>query len=227
MVVNGVRSWGAGFMPSVYQGTLFEPGDEPILNLKNPKGVTDTRQSRKLSFLDQLNRAHQKGRESNTDLDARIRSYELAFRMQAEAPEAIDLAGETEATRQLYGLDQKETSVFGQNCLLARRLVERGVRFIEVSHNLNFLNGIGWDVHHEGILDQYKLIRELDSAVSTLIVDFGDLAQIVERFEAAHRQRYGFVMAGKAQVIEAISVEVVGATDAAEDPVLERPARFE
>ncbi|MBT7536928.1 MAG: DUF1501 domain-containing protein, partial [Verrucomicrobia bacterium] len=132
MVVNGVRSWGSGFMPSVYQGTLFEPGDEPILNLKNPEGVSGERQSRKLNFLNQLNRLHQKDRTSNTDLDARIRNYELAFRMQAEAPEAVDLSEEEETTRELYGLNQKETKTFGSNCLMARRLVERGVRFVQL-----------------------------------------------------------------------------------------------
>ncbi|XOV71284.1 MAG: DUF1501 domain-containing protein [Verrucomicrobiota bacterium] len=167
MVVNGVRSWGAGFMPSLYQGTLFEPGDEPILNLKNPEGVTESRQSRKLSFLEQLNRAHQKGRTSNTDLDARIQSYELAFRMQAEAPEAIHLAGETETTRQMYGMDQKETAVFGQNCLLARRLVERGVRFVQLYHGA----GSKWDSHDQIEKNHTRLCKEMDQPVAALLTD--------------------------------------------------------
>ena len=167
MVVNGVRSWGSGFMPSVYQGTLFEPGDEPILNLKNPEGVSDERQSRKLSFLNQLNRLHQKGRTSNTDLDARIRNYELAFRMQAEAPEAVDLSEEEDATRELYGLNQKETKTFGSNCLMARRLVERGVRFVQLYHGA----GSKWDSHDQIEPNHTRLCQEMDQPVTALLTD--------------------------------------------------------
>ncbi|MBT5925028.1 MAG: DUF1501 domain-containing protein, partial [Verrucomicrobia bacterium] len=167
MVVNGVRSWGSGFMPSIYQGTLFEPGDQPILNLKNPKGVTDQRQSHKLNFLDQLNRAHQKGRASNTDLDARIRNYELAFRMQAEAPEAVDISNEDEGTRTLYGLDQKETQTFGRNCLMARRLVERGVRFVQLYHGA----GSKWDSHDRIETNHTRLCKEMDQPVTALLTD--------------------------------------------------------
>ncbi len=134
MIVNGARMWGSGFIPAVYQGALFENGTEPIKNLNNPSGVSDTRQRQKLEYLEELNRGHYAARSSNTDLEARIRSYELAFRMQAAAPEAIDLESEPEPIKKLYGLDNKETEVYGRQCLMARRLVERGVRFIQLYH---------------------------------------------------------------------------------------------
>ena len=135
--------WGSGFIPAVYQGALFENGTEPIKNLNNPSGVSDTRQRKKLEFIEELNRGHYSARSSNTDLEARIRSYELAFRMQAAAPEAIDLESEPEHIKKLYGLDNKETEVYGRQCLMARRLVERGVRFIQLYHGA----GSKWDSH--------------------------------------------------------------------------------
>src|SRR5439155_24340126 len=128
-VVNGPRNWGAGFMPALYQGTPLESGDEPIKYLATPKDVSDARQRKKLELLAELNRQHAAARPEQTELDARIRNYELAFRMQAAAPEAVDLSSETEETRRLYGLDHKETAAFGRLCLLARRLVEHKVRF--------------------------------------------------------------------------------------------------
>jgi len=142
-VVNGPRNWGAGFMPAVYQGTPLEAGDEPIKHLANPKDVTDERQRRKLELLAQMNRRYAAERPEQSELEARIASYELAFKMQAEAPEAVDLSQETAETRALYGLDQKETASFGRMCLLARRLVERGVRFVQLYSG----SGSKWDAH--------------------------------------------------------------------------------
>ncbi|MCB1212519.1 MAG: DUF1501 domain-containing protein, partial [Verrucomicrobiales bacterium] len=133
-VVNGVRNWGAGFMPAAYQGVEFEGGTQPISNLAAPKGYSNARQQNKLAFLGKMNRSFNASRTDNTELDARIRAYELAFRMQAEAPDAVDLSKESAATRQLYGIDDPHTEVMGRNCLLARRLVERGVRFIQLYH---------------------------------------------------------------------------------------------
>jgi hypothetical protein len=167
MVVNGVRSWGSGFMPSSYQGTLLESGDEPILNLQPPGGVDETRQASKLDLLNQLNQAHLLGRESNSELDARIRSYELAYRMQAQAPEAIDLAQETELTQKLYGLDNQDTATFGRQCLLARRLVERGVRFVQLYHGA----GSKWDSHDKIEPNHSKLCRQMDLPVAGLLQD--------------------------------------------------------
>ncbi len=167
MVVNGVRNWGAGFMPSSYQGILFESGEEPIGNLNNPKGVTKARQQGKLDFLGELNQLHQQGRESNTDLEARIRSYELAFKMQAEAPEAIDLEEEPEHIKELYGLNTKETQVYGRQCLMARRLVERGVRFVQLYHGA----GSKWDSHDNIEPNHSRLCQAVDQPITGLLKD--------------------------------------------------------
>lgn len=167
MVVNGTRCWGSGFMPAIHQGVLFESGNEPISNLSNPKNVTDARQKGKLDFLNQLNQKHIGGRESNTDLDARIRSYEMAFKMQAEAPEAIDLESEPQHIKDLYGLGDKETETYGRQCLMARRLVERGVRFIQLYHGA----GSKWDSHSKMETNHSRLCNNVDIPITGLIRD--------------------------------------------------------
>lgn len=167
MVVNGARSWGSGFMPSTHQGVLLESGPEPIANLHPPQGFSMDRQGRKLEFINQLNADHLAGRESNTDLEARIRSYEMAYRMQAEAPEAVDLSLETEETKRLYGMDRKETEIYGRNCLLARRLVERGVRFIQLYHGA----GSKWDSHDHIEKSHSALCAAVDQPIVGLIQD--------------------------------------------------------
>jgi hypothetical protein len=159
MVVNGARSWGAGFMPSTHQGVLLESGPE--------QGFSMDRQSQKLEFINQLNAEHMVGRESNTDLEARIRSYEMAYRMQAEAPEAVDLSNETEETKRLYGMDRKETEVYGRNCLQARRLVERGVRFVQLYHGA----GSKWDSHDHIEEEHTELCGAVDQPIVGLIQD--------------------------------------------------------
>ena len=167
MIVNGARMWGSGFIPAVHQGALFENGTEPIKNLNNPSGVSDTRQRQKLEYLEELNRGHYTARSSNTDLEARIRSYELAFRMQASAPEAIDLESEPEHIKTLYGLDNKETEVYGRQCLMARRLVERGVRFIQLYHGA----GSKWDSHTKMEENHSRLCNNIDVPIVGLIQD--------------------------------------------------------
>lgn len=167
-VVNGPRSWGTGFMPAVYQGTHFSgKGNNPIPDLRPPSSVSDQRQRRKLDFLNSLNEEHRLSRQHQTELEARIKSYELAFRMQASAPEAVNLADETEATKALYGLDKKETQVFGRNCLLARRLVERGVRFVQLYHGA----GSKWDSHTQIEKNHSRLCKEMDLPVAGLLKD--------------------------------------------------------
>ncbi len=166
-VVNGPRNWGSGFMPAVYQGIRINAGPEPIANLNNPEGVSPEQQQGKLGFLNQLNRAHAQARPLQTELDARIAAYELAFRMQAEAPEVVDLSRETEATQKLYGLDQKETASFGRNCLLARRLVERGVRFVQLYHGA----GSKWDAHSGIEKNHSTLCQAMDKPVAGLLKD--------------------------------------------------------
>ncbi|MEW4569765.1 DUF1501 domain-containing protein [Tautonia sp. JC769] len=166
-VAGGPRNWGAGFMPAVYQGTKLASGDEPIPDLLPPDGIDDARQRRKLALLDRYNRSHALDRPDQSELDARIASYELAFRMQAEAPEAVDIDSEAEETKRLYGLDREETATFGRNCLLARRLVERGVRFIQLYHGA----GSKWDAHTSIEKNHTENCRSMDYPVAGLIKD--------------------------------------------------------
>jgi hypothetical protein len=166
-VVNGARNWGTGFMPAVYQGVEFQSSGAPIKHLENPKGVTRERQRQKLDLLASLNREYNASRADNTELDARIRGYELAYRMQAEAPEAVDLSKETDATRQLYGMDKEETAVFGRNCLLARRLIENGVRFVQLYSGA----GSKWDSHSAMEKNHGSLTRAVDKPIAGLLAD--------------------------------------------------------
>jgi hypothetical protein len=165
--VNGVRNWAPGFMPAVYQGTRLQFGASPIANLLTPASVGDERQRAKFDLLNQLNRQHAAARPDMTDLDARIRSYELAFNMQAEAPEAVDLASESEATRELYGLNHKPTETFGRMCLQARRLVERGVRFVQLYSGAPSK----WDAHSNIEKNHSTLCAETDRPIAGLIKD--------------------------------------------------------
>ena len=166
-VVNGPRNWGSGFMPAVYQGTRITPGNEPIANLNTPEGVSAMRQRGKLDFLNELNRDHARTRPQQTELDARIAAYELAFRMQAEAPEAVDLTHETAATQSLYGMDDKDCATFGRMCLLSRRLVERGVRFVQLYSGA----GSKWDAHSNIEKNHGDRFRETDKPIAGLLKD--------------------------------------------------------
>ncbi len=166
-VVNGPRNWGSGFMPATFQGTAMRSGDEPIPNLASPAGVAPTRQQAKLAYLTDLNAQHLHGRESNSELEARIRSFELAYRMQQAAPEAVDLSQETAETQSLYGIDDKKTETFGRNCLLARRLVERGVRFVQLYHG----SGSKWDAHNNIEVNHATMCGSSDKPVAGLLKD--------------------------------------------------------
>jgi hypothetical protein len=165
--VNGPRNWGSGFMPAAYQGTRFQIGSEPIADLATPSGVSQERQQSKLKFLKQLNAKHAAERPQQTELEARIASYELAFRMQATAPEAVDLTQESKGTQELYGIGEKETNTFGRNCLLARRLVERGVRFVQLYHG----TGSKWDAHAGIEGNHTKNCLQSDKPVAGLLKD--------------------------------------------------------
>ena len=166
-VKGGAPAWGNGYLPSAYQGTLLHGGAAPVLHLKNPPGVSDAQQRRTLDLINQLNERHQQERDKDSELSARIAAYELAFRMQAHAPEAVDLAKETAATRRLYGLDQPETAEFGTRCLLARRLAERGVRFVQVYCG----DTNGWDAHADVEGNHGRLCRQMDRPVAGLLRD--------------------------------------------------------
>jgi hypothetical protein len=166
-VVNGPRNWGAGFMPAVYQGIRLQSAAEPFPNLSAPAGIADQQQRGKLDFLNQINRQHAMTRPEQTELEARIASYELAFRMQAEAPHAVDLSQESAATHELYGINERETETFGRMCLLSRRLVERGVRFVQLYHGA----GSKWDAHSKLETNHSQLCRAMDRPVAGLLRD--------------------------------------------------------
>ncbi|MBI1840691.1 MAG: DUF1501 domain-containing protein [Verrucomicrobia bacterium] len=166
-VVNGSRNWGAGFMPAVYQGVRMQIDSEPVPHLGTPPGVTEDQQRSKIDFLGQLNRQFAAQHPEQSELEARIAGYELAFRMQAEAPEAVDVAQESAATQRLYGVDSKDTRAFGRMCLMARRLVERGVRFVQLYHGA----GNRWDAHEKIEKNHSELCRSMDQPVAGLLKD--------------------------------------------------------
>lgn len=165
--VGGTKNWSAGFLPATFEGTQFRQGDVPILHLKSPNGTTDEQQRNKLDFLKTLNGQYAQSRGDDSELDARIRSYELAYKMQSAAPEACDLTKESDATKKLYGMDEPETASFGRNCLQARRLVERGVRFIELYCG----SGSGWDAHTNIEGNHGKWCRVSDKPIAGLLTD--------------------------------------------------------
>lgn len=164
---GGPRQWGTGFMPATYQGTQFRTGASPILHLDSPPEIDARQQRSKLDFLAELNRKHASARPEDTELAARIAAYELAYRMQSAAPEAVDLADETEETKELYGLNDKRTEKFGRNCLLARRLVECGVRFVQLYAG----SGSGWDAHSDIDGNHTKHCGATDKPIAGLLTD--------------------------------------------------------
>jgi hypothetical protein len=166
-VLGGPKNWSSGFLPASYQGTQFRQGDTPILNLKPPDGVTDERQKSRLSLLKQLNQHWGADKTEDTDLDARVKSFELAYEMQSAGAEAVDISKETEATKSLYGMDDEMTRQFGHNCLLARRLVERGVRFVELYCG----SGSGWDAHSNIEGNHGKWCKVSDKPIAGLLED--------------------------------------------------------
>ena len=174
LLQGGVRSgpevYGEGFLPAVYQGTSFRPGPDPILYLSPPEGRSPEQQRDMLDTLRTLNEMHLRERNRDSELTARLESYELAFRMQMEAPEATDISSESEATKRLYGLDDPVSADFGGRCLLARRLVERGVRFVQVWSG-NGQNAIDWDGHTECDQNHVDRAAETDKAVAGLLAD--------------------------------------------------------
>ncbi len=185
-IKGGPLNWHAGFLPSTFQGTLFRPDGNPILNLNRPSDVTREDQRRQLDLLARLNDEHLRSHPGEADLLGRIQSFELAYRMQSEAVSLIDFSTETESTRKSYGLDQKETKSYGSKCLLARRLVESGVRFVQVysdgewdAHSNLTANHSGHclatDVPIDGLLTDLKQRGLLDS---TLVIWGGEFGRM-------------------------------------------------
>ena len=193
---GGTTSWGNGFLPAVYQGVQFRAGDRPILNLQPPSGVSREQQKKILDLLQELNTAHRRGRTEFSELDARIAAYELAFRMQREIPGVVDMSQETSATQDLYGIDNPATKAFGSRCLLARRLVERGVRFVQVWSG-------GWDSHGDIVNGHRDAAKRVDRPIAGLLTDLkqrglldetlvvwgGEFGRTADTNETQHKQK--------------------------------------
>ena len=164
---GGPPAWGNGYLPATYQGTTMRPGENPILNLRPQKQISSSQQRSTLELIRRLNADHLKQRDFDDELNARLEAYELAFRMQTEAPDVVDISGESEATRKLYGIDRKQTREFGTRCLLARRMIERGVRFVQLySGGTN-----GWDAHKDVMSNHSGLCAATDLPIAGLLKD--------------------------------------------------------
>ncbi len=174
---GGAKNWSSGFLPAAYQGTAVGHGGVKIDDLKDPieflrnAGLTPDQQRYELDMIQKMNRRAAERWDHDPELEARIQAFELAFRMQTEAPEAFDLAGESPATLKLYGMDEPETRDFGWQCLMARRLAERNVRFIQVNHEYGPGNEVGWDAHSELIRLHTRTARMVDKPIAGLLTD--------------------------------------------------------
>ncbi|MBI1764194.1 MAG: DUF1501 domain-containing protein [Acidobacteria bacterium] len=166
-VLGGTKNWSAGFLPAVYQGTQFRASANPVYYVTPPETVSDAQQRGKIDFLAQLNRRYSADKPDDSELLARLNSYELAYRMQAAAPEAVDLSKETEATKKLYGIGNPVTDKYGTMCLLARRLVERDVRFIQLYSG----SGSAWDAHNNIEGNHSKMCASSDQPIAGLLTD--------------------------------------------------------
>ena len=168
--ISGAKNWSSGYLPATYQATLIRGQGTPILDLNRPDDLSDAAQRRMLDALREYNEAHAATRVSNSALAARIASYELAYRMQSTAPEAVDLGQETAQTLDLYGIGREPTDVFGRQCLMARRMVERGVRFVQLYSGGNH-NDTTWDAHSDIELNHNKMAGETDLPIAGLLTD--------------------------------------------------------
>jgi len=168
--ISGSKNWSSGYMPASYQGTLLRSGANPVLDLKRPGGLDEPAQRRVLDAIHAYNSEHLAPRADNSHLAARIASYEMAFSMQRHAPEAVDLASESAETRSLYGLDDEKTRDFGRRCLLARRMVERGVRFVQVYAGGAHFDS-NWDAHSDLEKNHNYHAGRTDKPVAALLKD--------------------------------------------------------
>jgi hypothetical protein len=168
--ISGSKNWSSGYMPATYAGTLFRAEGSPLNDLSLPEGTTRPVERDLLDTIGRMNERHHAARPDQQELAARIATYELAYKMQAHAPEAVDLSQETQATRTMYGLDQDQTRDFGTRCLLARRLVERGVRFVQLysggGHNDDF-----WDAHGDLVANHNRHAGATDQPIAALLRD--------------------------------------------------------
>jgi hypothetical protein len=170
--ISGAKNWSSGFMPAKYQGAVLRAAGDPILDLTRPSDLSAEHQRELLDTLGELNEAHRGQRLENAELSARIASYELAYAMQTSAPEAVDISKEPEHIKELYGLNDDATKEFGFRCLLARRLVERGVRFIQLyagGGNTDFLTF--WDAHDNLVPNHTRNAKRVDKPIAGLLKD--------------------------------------------------------
>jgi hypothetical protein len=168
--ISGEPNWSSGFMPSTYAGTLFRPVGDPILDLYGPEHLSREAQRAQLDLMAKFNEIHMTQYPGAQELAARVESYELAYRMQAEAPEAVDIASETPDTLKMYGVGQQPTDEFGRNCLVARRLVERGVRFVQLYSGGGHLEET-WDAHESIEKNHGQHGAEVDQPIAALLSD--------------------------------------------------------
>jgi hypothetical protein len=166
-VKGGPPAWGSGFLPATFQGTTMRPGKNPILDLRPQPQIAAFQQQAALDLVRTLNARHLADRDFDGELAARVDAYELAFRMQAAAPELVDLGGETRETLTLYGIGDSETDEFGTRCLLARRMIERGVRFVQLYAG----DTVGWDAHDDVIKNHSVWCRRTDKPIAGLLTD--------------------------------------------------------
>jgi hypothetical protein len=170
LVGGGAGNWSAGFLPSNYQGVPFRSTGLPVLNLKPPAGLSPEKQREHLDFIGKLNEEYLRQNPGEQEMAARIRTYELAYRMQSEATEAVDLSKETMPTKEMYGLHRPETELVGRQCLLARRLVERGVRFVQIYSGGGVFDQ-SWDAHNALVPNHTMRAKEIDQPISALLRD--------------------------------------------------------
>ncbi len=168
--IGSASNWSGGFMPAAYQGTLFRSTGTPLLDLATPAGISNRTQRHSLDLLAELNREHLKSRPGESELAARIQSYELAYRMQTSAAEVVDIDREDEQTREMYGLNDKRTADFGRKCLITRRLLENGVRFVQLYSGGGHLEDT-WDGHSDCITNHKTHAGETDQPIAALIAD--------------------------------------------------------
>jgi hypothetical protein len=168
--ISGAKNWSSGYMPAQYEGTLFRSQGSPILDLARRSDMSEEQQRRILDALKSYNEEHTSLNSSYSALNARVASYELAYRMQASAPEATDITRETEKTLKLYGLDNPKTAAFGRQCLMARRLAERGVRFIQI-YSGGAHNDDNWDAHGDLEFNHNMHAGETDLPIAGLLSD--------------------------------------------------------
>ncbi|MDE2508211.1 MAG: DUF1501 domain-containing protein [Planctomycetota bacterium] len=164
--VDGERNWSSAWLPAVYQGTPFRSGTTPVSDLKTPSDLPEQARANQLRWLEEMNRRHLRRHPGNTELEARVKNFETAARMQTAVPELLDLSRETAATRKLYGLDNPAAAEYGRRCLLARRLVEHGVRFVQI-----YMKGQPWDTHSKNAESLKGLCATTDQPSAALVKD--------------------------------------------------------